>query len=148
MLGVGIERRGRRAGPRVPRSLPQDRARRRALLPLPARQPRAVLKPAAERGLEPRRKTSYQLAGAAALDRAAYPQLVLDVLDAAHADIFAQLELILIEVLKDDADAAPQALGIPFLQVAPVEQNAALGRIVKPCEQLDEGGLAGAIVSD
>ena len=69
-------------------------------------------------------------------------------LDAAERDVLAHEELVLVEVLEDDADAAAQLVRVPVAQIAPVEQHAALGRVVEAREQLDERRLAGAVLAD
>ncbi len=73
---------------------------------------------------------------------------VVDVADIARADILADRELVATEVLENDADALPQRLDIPVLQIESVEQNAPLGRVVESGQQLDQRRLARAVLAD
>jgi hypothetical protein len=68
--------------------------------------------------------------------------------DVAGADVLADAQLVAREVLEDDADAAAQGQLVPLLQVKAVEQDAAGGRGVEAREQLDQRGLAGAVLAD
>jgi hypothetical protein len=52
------------------------------------------------------------------------------------------------EVLEDDADIGAQREEIVFPQVVAIEQDPAFVRIVEAREQLDERGLAGAVLAD
>ena len=47
---------------------------------------------------------------------------------AAEADVLAQAQLVLIEILEQHADALPQLLEGPVFQIDPGEQDTALGR--------------------
>ena len=88
--------------------------------------------------------------GAALPDIAASRQRCL-VFEGAHvtrADVFAHHELVAHEVLEDDADAPAQHGGVPFLQVAAVEQHAAMRGFVQARQQLDQRGLARAVFTD
>src|SRR5439155_4339161 len=71
---------------------------------------------------------------------------LFEMVHAAEADVFAHAELILVEILEDDADATAQRLGLPLAQIAAVEQDAAFAGLVEARQKLDEGGLAGAVV--
>ncbi len=64
------------------------------------------------------------------------------------AMLSAAVKLIAHEVLEDDADVGAQREQVVFAQVVPVEQDAALVRIVEAREQLDQRGLAGAVLAD
>ena len=106
VLGLGVERGGGLVEHEDVRLLAHEGARERDLLPLPARELGAVLEPAAERRLEPARQRRRRPRSAPpALHRALDARLVVEVLDAADADVLADLELVLVEVLEDDADA-------------------------------------------
>ena len=72
---------------------------------------------------------------------------VVDAGHVAHPDVLAHLKLVADEVLEDHADAAPQGLGLPLLQGGAVQQDAALLGLVQAGQQLDEGGLAAAVVT-
>src|SRR6478735_5195878 len=68
--------------------------------------------------------------------------------DAAEPDVFPQLELVLVEVLEQNAEALAQLLRIPSRQIAPIEHDAPLAGLVQPGQELDEGGFSGAIFAD
>ena len=51
------------------------------------------------------------------------------------------------EVLEDDADVPPEALDVVLAEVHAVEQDPALGRVVEPGQQLDQRGLARAVLA-
>ena len=147
VLGLGVERRGRLVEHEDVRLLAHERARQRDLLPLPARQLRPVLEPPPERRIEPARQRRHHLRRPAALDRALDARLVLQVLDAPHPDVLAHLELVLVEVLEEHAEALPQRLRVPLAQVPPVEQDAPLGRLVEARQELHERRLPGAVLA-
>ena len=69
-------------------------------------------------------------------------------LDAADGDVVGGGQVIAHEVLEDDADVGAQREEVVFAQVVAVEQDAALVRVVEPREQLDQRGLAGAVLAD
>ena len=69
-------------------------------------------------------------------------------LDAADGDVVGRGEVIADEVLEDDADVGAQRDQVVLAQVVAVEQDAALVGVVEPREQLDERGLAGAVLAD
>src|SRR5262249_56851657 len=62
--------------------------------------------------------------------------------------VLAHGQLVLVEVLEDDADAAVEVLFVPALEVAAVEEEAAVGGLVRARQELDERRLAGAVVPD
>jgi hypothetical protein len=70
------------------------------------------------------------------------------VLHAPHPDVLADLELVLVEVLEENPEAAAQRPGVPVAHVTTVDQDAPLGRLVEPGEQLHQGGLARAVLPD
>ena len=72
-------------------------------------------------------------------------RLVRQMIDAAEADVFAQLELVLVEVLEQHAEATAELLRFPRGEVATVQDDPPFRRIVEPSEQLHERGLAGAV---
>ena len=57
-------------------------------------------------------------------------------------------QLVADEVLEDDADAPAQRGLVPVVEVEAVEHDAAAGRPVQAREQLDQRGLAGAVLAD
>ena len=108
VFGFGVERGGRLVEDQDVSLVAHEGAGQRHLLPLPARQLDAVLEPATELSFHAVREARHQLAGATLLHRARHAQIVLQMLDAAKGDVFAQHELVLVEVLEDDADALAQ----------------------------------------
>src|SRR5205085_11722001 len=52
------------------------------------------------------------------------------------------------EILEDPANPLAQLVGVVFAQVHTVEQDLALGWIVEPRQQLDQRGLAGAVLAN
>src|SRR5690606_26151097 len=73
---------------------------------------------------------------------------IIDVSEAAERHVVTQLELILVEVLKHDAEPLAQLEERPCTEVFAVEENASFGRFVESGEQLDERRLPGPVVSD
>src|SRR5437870_10277210 len=69
-------------------------------------------------------------------------------LDAPDADVLAHLELVLIEILEDDAEAREEIVAIPIAEVAAVEEDAAFGRLVETRDELHERRLARAVLPD
>ena len=79
------------------------------------------MKPAAELGFQAGGERGDEFFRSAALDGAQDARLVVEMLDAAEADIFAERKLVLVEVLKDHADAAAKLRSVPIPQIATVE---------------------------
>ena len=52
------------------------------------------------------------------------------------------------EILEDHADALPERRLVPLLEVEAVEQDPAAGRAIQAGQQLDQRGLAGAVLAD
>ena len=109
VLGLGVERGGRLVEHEDVGLLAHEGARQRDLLPLPAGELGAVLEPAPERRVEAARERRHELGRAPARRRALDPRRVVEVLDAPEADVLAHLELVLVEVLEDDAEARGEA---------------------------------------
>ena len=74
--------------------------------------------------------------------------LVFERAHVARADVFAHHELVAHEVLEDDADAPAEHGRVPFLQVAAIEQHASMRGFVQACQELDQRGLARAVLAD
>ena len=72
---------------------------------------------------------------------------LVEVLDATDADVLAEQQLVLIEVLEHDTEA-PSSSAIPGAQVLAVEEHAALGRLVQTRDELHERRLARAVLPD
>ena len=81
------------------------------------------------------------------LGRPLDPFLVVAGGDASERDIVARGEVVAHEILEDDAHAAAQLFDVVFAEVMAVEQDAALVRVVQTCQQLHQGGLAGAVLA-
>ena len=150
VLGLGVERGGGLVEHQDVGLLAHEGARERDLLPLAARELDAVVRPLAELGAEPRRRARPPpRRRRRAPPRAIDARLLGQVRHAADADVLAHVELVLVEVLEDDADARRAASDrIPVAQVDAVEEDAPLGRLVEARQQLDERGLAGAVLPD
>ena len=90
------------------------------------------------------------MTASARLFRAAvFEQLqVVNLLNPAHRDVFTRRHLIAHKVLKDNANLTIKIFQTILSQVHPVEQHLAFGGIVKPRDQLDDGGLALTVLSD
>ena len=69
-------------------------------------------------------------------------------LDSSDSDVLASGHLVAHEVLKDDADFRVQIGQVVFAEVNAIKKNAAFARIVETCDQLDDGGLALAVLAD
>src|SRR6186713_1885232 len=123
-------------------------ARQRDLLPLAARELPAVLEPLAELRVEPQRHGIDERRGFSRVCGFLPARLIVEGAHVTRADVFAHHELVAHEVLEDNADAAAQHGGVPFLQVTTVEQHPTMGGRVQARQQLDQGGLARAVFSD
>ncbi len=86
--------------------------------------------------------------GQAQLGGIFYARHVVLIGDATDADILAGAEAIANEILEDDADMGMQVGDAQLLEVDPVDGDASLVRIVEPGQQLDDGGLACAILAN
>jgi len=86
-----------------------------------------------------------EAAGGTVFGRALDARLVRQMSHAAEPDILAQLELILVEVLKQHAEPLAKRVGIPRRELAAVENDAPLARLVQASQELDEGRLASAV---
>ncbi len=147
VLGAGIERGGRLVEDqhvRVPHVGPRDRD----LLPFAPGQVDAVVETPAERLLVAQRQAVDETVGQTARRRFVDARAVLAVVDAPDADVVGRREMEADEILEDHADAGPELRKVVVAQVAPVEQHTTLGRIVEPGQQLDDRGLAGAVLAD
>ena len=146
VLRLGVERRRGLVEDENVRFFAHERARQGDLLPLPARQLDPAREPSPELGVEAGAQRGHQLARAALLDRASEAQLVLEMLHAAEGHVLAHRQLVLVEVLEDDANPTPQLGLVPGPEISPVEQHAPLGRLIEVRQQLDERGFARAVL--
>ena len=148
LLGLRIERRGGLVEHEDVRLLAHEAARERHLLPLAPRELDAVLEPLSERGLDAGGEVGDERVRAALLHGALDSRHLLEVLDAADADVLAELQLVLVEVLEHDAEPREQVGAIPGAEILAVEEDAALGRLVEARDELHQRRLAGAVLSD
>ncbi len=88
-----------------------------------------------------------ELRGHALRRRFAPTAFIMEGLSVADSEVLADQKLIANEVLKNHADARSQSLFVPLLQVAAVQQNAALIRLVKTRQQLDQRGFPRAVLA-
>src|SRR5690606_15302573 len=101
-----------------------------------SRQLDTILKPATERRLDSSREPGDDGVCAAARDGPRDARVLLEVLDAPHADVLAELQLVLIEVLEDHAEPREKLAPVPRTEVFAVEQHPALGRLVEAGDEL------------
>ena len=113
VLRLGVERRGGLVENEDVGLLAHEAARERDLLPLTARELDAVLEPAPERRLDAGAEARDERVGAAVLHGALDPRHLLEVVDAPHAHVLAQLQLVLVEVLEHDAEPREELGAIP-----------------------------------
>jgi hypothetical protein len=66
--------------------------------------------------------------------------------DAAQPDVLAHLELVLVEVLENDAEPPAKLVRVPVAQVAAVEQHAPFGGLVEARDELHERRLSRAVL--
>src|SRR3712207_4329481 len=71
---------------------------------------------------------------------------VVQRLDLSKADVMSCGQFIAHKVLKNDAHLGAQVVYVVLPQVDAVEQNSSGCRVVEP-QQLDNGGLSGAVMS-
>ena len=74
-------------------------------------------------------------------------RVVLDPGDIAHRDVLLEHEVVAHEVLEDDPDVPPEAVDVVLPEIHAVEQDPPLVRVVEPSQQLDQRGLAGAVLA-
>src|SRR2546421_10912130 len=105
VLCLGIERRRRLVENQDVRLFAHECACQSQLLPLTAGELDTFVKPSPERRLQPLGQLVDYRVRSRLGNGAPHPRIVLEVVDAAEGDVFTSRELILVEVLKDDADA-------------------------------------------
>src|ERR1700723_1934892 len=117
-------------------------------LPLTARQFAAVLEPLAQLGVIARGQVLHEF-GRQTLGRGAAPApLIVEGAYVARTDILAHHHLVAGEILKDDADSLAQCGLVPLLEIEPIQQDPPPGGPVQAGEQLDQRGLARAVLPD
>src|SRR5262249_20787794 len=122
--------------------------RQRDLLPLAAGELAAVAEPFAELRVVSGRQLGDEIA-CLTLDRGLAPALlVLEESLIASADVLPDLHLVARKILKDDTDALAQRALLPLGKVPAIEQDSSGGRRIKPRQQLDQCGLARAVLAD
>ena len=75
-------------------------------------------------------------------------RLLVRAVDAADGDVLPRGHLVAHEVLEDDADLAMEIFELVVAEVHAVEQDLPFGRVVETRDQLDDGGLALAVLAD
>ncbi len=118
------------------------------LLPLAAGELDAGLEAPSDELVVARRQALDHLVGEAAPRRFADALAIVAGLDPADGDVLAGGQVVAHEVLEDDADVAAQRGEVVIAQVAAVEQDPALVRVVEPRQELDQRRLAGAVLAD
>ena len=145
-LGARVERR---------RRLVQDQqlgvahvgARDRDLLPLAAGEVDAAAEALAEDLVVAVRQPPDDAVGEAPLRRGGDPRAIESRIDAADGDVLARGQVVAHEILEDDADVPAQRLEVVVAQIVAVQHHVALVGIVEAREQLDQRGLAGAVLA-
>src|SRR3984957_15399578 len=118
------------------------------VLPLTARPLAAILEPLAQLGVIARGQVLHEFRRQTLSRGAAPALLIVEGAYVARTDIFADHHLVASEVLEDDADAPAQRGLIPLLQIEPIQEDSSPGGLVQAGEQLDQGGLARAVLPD
>ena len=118
------------------------------LLPLAARQFHAVLEAPPERLLVALRQTRDHAVRQSASRRILDARAVSRLGDQPDLDVLRRREGVAHEILQDQGDAAAQIVEREGAQVDAVDRDAPLGRIVEPRQELDDRGLAGAVLAD
>ena len=124
-----------------------ESARERDLLPLADRELSAVLESAAQLGLMTLGHAIDEGPGHALLRCLHQTGSVMDVRHVSNADVLAHGQLIVHKVLEDDTQSLPQRFGLPDIKRSAVQADLALTGLIEPREQLDERGLAAAVVA-
>ena len=146
-LAAGIERGG---------GLVQDEKLRVAeigageghLLPLAAGELDSTFEAAAEHLVVAAGELAHDGVGEAFVSGEFDVALLMGLIDAADGDVLAGGHLEAHEVLKDDADLAVEIFEGVLAEIDAVEEDLALGGIVEPSDEFDDGGLALAVFAD
>ena len=125
-----------------------ERPRERDLLPLSARQLASTFEPATQLRFVALGHVLDERCGHAGFGGLRPTLGVVNVANIPGTNVFADRELVAAKVLKDDANALAQGFDVPVLQVQPVEEDVALGRLVEPGQQLYQCRLARAVFAD
>src|SRR4029078_11477145 len=86
-------------------------------------------------------------AGPGGSPRGLDPRAVVTRVDPSDGDVLGRGQVVADEVLEDDPDVGEQLVEVVLAQVVSVEEDAALVRVVQAREQLDQGGLSGAVLA-
>ena len=147
VLRLGVERGGRLIQ-QEDACVAHEGARQRDFLPLATGEVDSGIEPLSERRFVALRKTRDQTIGsglpAGFEDRLA----VGDGAEVSQTDVLRRGRLVGHVILKHAADLGAQVGGINVPDVDAVDQDAAVGRIVEPADQLEERGLARAVAAD
>src|SRR5450755_2298818 len=119
----------------------------RDLLPLAAGKIDSAAEALADNLIVSFRELPDELIGEAALGGGDNARTVVARLDASYRDIVGGGEVVADEILKDDANVGAHGEQVVLAKIVPVEQDAAFVRIVEPRKELDQRGLAGAVLT-
>ena len=125
--------------------LPHEAAGNGHLLPLPARELCPLGELPAQHRIQSLRQPGEGLGGLPSLRGPQQARLVRHGIDLPEADVLPHRQVVVDEILQDNAQGLPQIVDIVFSQVHPIQQYSAPGRVVEPGEKLDQGGLARAV---
>src|SRR5262245_30259283 len=74
-------------------------------------------------------------------------EIILDLGDLTHPDVFIEEQIVVNKILEDDAECQPDRFQIELAEIRAVDQNAALRGIVESREKLGERCLACSILA-
>ena len=120
----------------------EQRPRDRDSLPLPAGQLRTALVLAGEGSLETGRQAVECREDPGTASRRPQTIAVAGYLHGSKTHVLGRRELVPVEVLKDDPDLTAPVVHGEVADVRGIGQDTAPGRLVQPCQQLDQRGLA------
>src|SRR5256714_8608449 len=123
------------------------RARQRHLLPFAAGKRHAVVEAASQHLVEALRYPLSDRIRETATRRFTDPRLVIQCLDLAHTDVFAQDEVVTHKILEDDSDVPAETVEIIVAQLDTVEHDATFVGIVEAATENHERGLVRPLLS-
>src|SRR5271165_3082365 len=94
------------------------------------------------------RKSANHLVGQTLLGGQLNQRQIVDLVNTSDPNVFAGRHFVAHEILKDNANLPIQALQAIFAKVNAIEKYLPLEGVVQARQQLDDGGLALAILSD
>ena len=117
-------------------------------LPFAAGKIRSAIEASAQPLVITARKLADDVFGQTFLSRRANPENIVFFFDAAYGDVFGGRQVIPHEILKNNANFAPQIFQVVLTKIHTVKQDLSAGRVVKPREQLYDRGFSLTVFSD